>query len=268
MKTRTLILLAVACGLAILVAGVAFFIRIATHKDELTVPEIRAPGQSQQVGDVTATVTGSASTVDGLFVVQVRLDAAKAVPDAGIGWSLVVERRHDAAPPVAVPSGAGLRRAPARRSPPAAPSTAPWRSRPATATATWRTPRRRPAAVARLIRRYPELSENRAGGGPDGRAVRPRRDRRGPGGYAAALYAASAGLSVAVVEKDKVGGTCLHRGCIPAKEFLETAAVYRHVAGAKEFGIEAGQPVVDFAVSQARKQRVVDGIWSRACRAA
>jgi len=64
----------------------------------------------------------------------------------------------------------------------------------------------------------------------------------GPGGYAAALYGASAGLKVACVEKDKVGGTCLHRGCIPAKEFLETASVYRHVAGAKEFGIEAGQP--------------------------
>jgi dihydrolipoamide dehydrogenase len=83
----------------------------------------------------------------------------------------------------------------------------------------------------------------------------------GPGGYAAALYGASAGLSVALVEKDKVGGTCLHRGCVPAKEFLETAAVYRHVAGAKEFGIEAGQPTVDFTVSQARKQRVVDGLW-------
>jgi dihydrolipoamide dehydrogenase len=83
----------------------------------------------------------------------------------------------------------------------------------------------------------------------------------GPGGYAAALYGASAGLSVALIEKDKVGGTCLHRGCIPAKEFLETAAVYRHVAGAKEFGIEAGQPMVDFAVSQARKQKVVEGLW-------
>jgi len=83
----------------------------------------------------------------------------------------------------------------------------------------------------------------------------------GPGGYAAALYGASAGLKVACVEKDKVGGTCLHRGCVPAKEFLETAAVYRHVAGAKEFGIEAGQPTIDFAVSQARKQRVVDGLY-------
>jgi len=80
----------------------------------------------------------------------------------------------------------------------------------------------------------------------------------GPGGYAAALYGASAGLSVAVVELDKVGGTCLHRGCIPAKEFLETAAVARTVAGAKEFGVQAGQPTVDFAVSQGRKQKVVD----------
>ena len=83
----------------------------------------------------------------------------------------------------------------------------------------------------------------------------------GPGGYAAALYGASAGLTVAMIEKDKVGGTCLHRGCIPAKEFLETAATFRHVAGAKEFGVEAGQPIVDFAVSQARKQKVVDNLY-------
>jgi dihydrolipoamide dehydrogenase len=79
----------------------------------------------------------------------------------------------------------------------------------------------------------------------------------GPGGYATALYAGAAGLSVAVVEKDKVGGTCLHRGCVPAKEFLETAAVFRSVEGAKEFGIQASQPVVDFAVSQDRKNRIV-----------
>ncbi|MGH9164013.1 MAG: dihydrolipoyl dehydrogenase [Acidimicrobiales bacterium] len=83
----------------------------------------------------------------------------------------------------------------------------------------------------------------------------------GPGGYATALYAASAGLSVAVVEKDKLGGTCLHRGCIPAKEFLETAAVFRTVAGAKEFGVQAEQPSVEFSVSQQRKQKVVDQLW-------
>src|SRR5688500_11251090 len=86
----------------------------------------------------------------------------------------------------------------------------------------------------------------------------------GPGGYAAALYGAAAGLSVAVVEKDKVGGTCLHRGCIPAKEFLETASTFRHVSEAKEFGIAANDgamPTIDFGVSQARKQKVVDQLW-------
>ena len=45
----------------------------------------------------------------------------------------------------------------------------------------------------------------------------------GPGGYAAALYGASAGLRVAMVEEQRVGGTCLHRGCIPPKELLQTA---------------------------------------------
>ena len=84
----------------------------------------------------------------------------------------------------------------------------------------------------------------------------------GPGGYAAALYGANAGLNIAVVEKEKVGGTCLHRGCIPAKEFLETATVFRTVAGAKEFGVQADQPGLDFAASHARKQKVVDSLWS------
>jgi dihydrolipoamide dehydrogenase len=83
----------------------------------------------------------------------------------------------------------------------------------------------------------------------------------GPGGYAAALYGAAAGLSIALVEKDKVGGTCLHRGCIPAKEFLETASVYRAVGGAGEFGITTDAPSVDFSVSLARKAKVVDQLF-------
>ncbi len=84
----------------------------------------------------------------------------------------------------------------------------------------------------------------------------------GPGGYAAALYGASAGLSIAMVERDKVGGTCLHRGCVPAKELLETAHVFRTVQGAATFGVDAGgEPTVDFATTQARKQQVVDGLW-------
>ncbi|MGH7749208.1 MAG: FAD-dependent oxidoreductase, partial [Candidatus Dormibacteria bacterium] len=79
----------------------------------------------------------------------------------------------------------------------------------------------------------------------------------GPAGYAAALHAGLAGMRVALVEKDKVGGTCLHRGCIPAKELLETASVFRTVAGAKEFGIATDQPVLEMPQSQARKARVV-----------
>ena len=88
----------------------------------------------------------------------------------------------------------------------------------------------------------------------------------GPGGYATALYGAAAGLSVAVVELDKVGGTCLHRGCVPAKEFLETAAVFRTVARASEFGVgdvpaDGERPSVRFGVSQARKGQVVDQLF-------
>ena len=80
----------------------------------------------------------------------------------------------------------------------------------------------------------------------------------GPGGYAAALYGAAAGLRIAMVEEERVGGTCLHRGCIPAKELLQTAEVLRTVAGAKEFGVEAGQPSLDLSTSQARKHQVID----------
>ena len=82
----------------------------------------------------------------------------------------------------------------------------------------------------------------------------------GPGGYAAAFYGASAGLSVALVEKDTIGGTCLNRGCIPAKAFLETAAARRHAEHAGDFGISVTLGPVDFAVAQARKQKIVEGL--------
>ncbi|HEV3188640.1 MAG TPA: dihydrolipoyl dehydrogenase [Acidimicrobiales bacterium] len=83
----------------------------------------------------------------------------------------------------------------------------------------------------------------------------------GPGGYAAALYGAAAGLNVALIERDKVGGTCLHRGCVPAKEFLETAHVHRTVEHSSAFGINAKDVSVDFAVSQARKNEIVDRLF-------
>jgi dihydrolipoamide dehydrogenase len=80
----------------------------------------------------------------------------------------------------------------------------------------------------------------------------------GPGGYAAALYGAAAGLRIAMVEEARVGGTCLHRGCIPAKELLQTAELLRSIRGAKEFGVDAGQPTLDLPTSMARKQQVID----------
>jgi dihydrolipoamide dehydrogenase len=80
----------------------------------------------------------------------------------------------------------------------------------------------------------------------------------GPAGYATALYGAAAGLNIALIEEGRVGGTCLHRGCIPAKELLQTAEVLRTIQRAPDFGIDAGVPTLDLARSQARKQEVVD----------
>jgi dihydrolipoamide dehydrogenase len=84
----------------------------------------------------------------------------------------------------------------------------------------------------------------------------------GPGGYAAALYGASAGMSIAIVEEQRMGGTCLHRGCIPAKELLQTAEVLRTVRGAGEFGVVTSDPALQLATSQVRKQAVVDKLTS------
>lgn len=83
----------------------------------------------------------------------------------------------------------------------------------------------------------------------------------GPGGYATALYGASAGLRIALIERDKAGGTCLHRGCIPAKELLESATVHRTVRRAAEFGIHATIERVDWNETVDRKQRVVDTMF-------
>ena len=84
----------------------------------------------------------------------------------------------------------------------------------------------------------------------------------GPGGYATALYGASAGLNVAMIEKGRLGGTCLNVGCIPAKELLETAATYLHVNEASEYGINAGEASIDWSASLARKDKIVDGLIS------
>jgi len=83
----------------------------------------------------------------------------------------------------------------------------------------------------------------------------------GPGGYVAAIRAAQLGKSVAVVEKAKLGGVCLHKGCIPSKALLRSAEVRRTVLAGAEFGVTLGEgaaPSVDFGRVQSRKTAVVD----------
>ena len=81
----------------------------------------------------------------------------------------------------------------------------------------------------------------------------------GPGGYVAGIRAGQLGLKVAVAEKDPfLGGTCLHRGCIPTKSLLENADIWHKIQKSKEFGITVGDVKIDWSVAQTRKQGVVD----------
>jgi dihydrolipoamide dehydrogenase len=80
----------------------------------------------------------------------------------------------------------------------------------------------------------------------------------GPGGYVAGIRAGQLGLKVAVVEKDpKFGGTCLHRGCIPTKALLHTAALYDAVRKAGSFGVEVQGARLDVAAAHDYKNGVV-----------
>lgn len=82
----------------------------------------------------------------------------------------------------------------------------------------------------------------------------------GPGGYASALYAHNFGLGVTLVDKERPGGTCLIRGCIPAKQWLHIADVYSTVAHAAEFGVNTSQPELDWQAALARKNQTVEGL--------
>lgn len=80
----------------------------------------------------------------------------------------------------------------------------------------------------------------------------------GPGGYVGAIRAAQNGLKTAVVEKDKaLGGTCLHRGCIPTKALLENAEIYEHILHSKEFGISVENMRLDVEAVQKRKNKII-----------
>ncbi len=85
----------------------------------------------------------------------------------------------------------------------------------------------------------------------------------GTGGYTAAFRAAQLGLKVALVDEDKLGGTCLHRGCIPTKALLESAGFAERIRHARDYGLVlAGETTVDYAQMAARRDQVVKRMWT------
>jgi dihydrolipoamide dehydrogenase len=83
----------------------------------------------------------------------------------------------------------------------------------------------------------------------------------GSGGYAAALRASELGMTVVMVEKDKVGGTCLHRGCIPTKALLHSAETVDVIKEAAQFGVNGTFESVDMKAVNAYKGKVVEGLY-------
>ena len=83
----------------------------------------------------------------------------------------------------------------------------------------------------------------------------------GWGGYTAAVRTAGYGLRTALVERDKLGGTCLHRGCIPTKVLLQTADLLAVTRRADEFGVQLPAPELDYERVRARKGEVVDQLY-------
>jgi len=84
----------------------------------------------------------------------------------------------------------------------------------------------------------------------------------GPAGYVAAIHAAHLGAKVAVVEKDRLGGTCLNRGCIPTKALVRSVEVLLEARRADDFGIEVDNVKINFQKIMARKSNVVSQLVS------
>jgi dihydrolipoamide dehydrogenase len=78
----------------------------------------------------------------------------------------------------------------------------------------------------------------------------------GPGGYVAAIKAAHLGLKAVLVEKDKLGGVCLNKGCIPTKALISTAEILNHIQRAEEFGIQVKDYSIDFPALMKRKDLI------------
>ncbi|MGP4107329.1 dihydrolipoyl dehydrogenase [Virgibacillus sp. L01] len=82
----------------------------------------------------------------------------------------------------------------------------------------------------------------------------------GTGGYVAAIRASQLGMQVAVVEKGDLGGTCLHRGCIPSKALLRSAEVFKQTKEASEYGVDTKDTTLNFVKVQERKDSIVKNL--------
>ena len=80
----------------------------------------------------------------------------------------------------------------------------------------------------------------------------------GTGGYVAAIRASQLGMKVAIVEKEKLGGTCLHKGCIPSKALLRSAEVFATLKESDKYGVLAGEVGYDFGKVQERKKNIIE----------
>lgn len=83
----------------------------------------------------------------------------------------------------------------------------------------------------------------------------------GPGGYVAAIRASKLGLQAALVEKSKLGGTCLHAGCIPSKALLRSAEIYANTKNAEQFGVVVPECDFDFSKAQLRKEQIMEQLY-------
>ncbi|MBS4216172.1 dihydrolipoyl dehydrogenase [Neobacillus rhizophilus] len=83
----------------------------------------------------------------------------------------------------------------------------------------------------------------------------------GTGGYVSAIRASQLGLKTAVVEKGKLGGTCLHAGCIPSKALLRSAEVFANAKHGEKFGVIAPEVSLDFRKVQARKEEITERLF-------
>lgn len=84
----------------------------------------------------------------------------------------------------------------------------------------------------------------------------------GPGGYTAAIRASQLGKKVALIEKSRLGGTCLHQGCIPSKSLLKSAELYATMKRSREYGLIADSVSVDYPLVQQRKRQIIEQLFT------